>query len=170
MPARPQHPTDVVHADTTPLLAVARALISEYGTSIADVAACSLEHQGFGNELASLPGPYAPPRGRLLLALHNNEPVGCIALRPLDSLGPHVCEMKRLYVRPAHRAAGLGRSLVSRLFTEARAIGYTLMKLDTDTHDKFAAAIALYRSVGFTQCPRYNDDPDPRTLWFERPL
>ena len=153
-----------------PNLELARSLISEYGASIADIAACSLEHQNFNQELATLPGPYAPPRGRLLLALHNTDPAGCIALRPLDALGPNVCEMKRLYVRPDFRKTGLGRVLVNRLLDEARSMGYALMKLDTDTNEKFAAAIALYRSVGFRECERYNADPDPKTLWFERAL
>jgi len=151
-------------------IALARSLIAEYGHSIADVAACSLEHQNFNRELETLPGAYAPPRGRLLLAFHNSEPAGCIALRPLDALGPHVCEMKRLYVRPAFRNSGLGRLLVTRLLDEACAAGYTLMKLDTDTDAKFASAIALYRALGFIECPRYNADPDPKTMWFERAL
>lgn len=167
----PESTSDIIKLATEdPYLSLARVLISEYGTSIADVAACSLEHQGFEYELKSLPGLYAPPRGRLLLALHDNEPAGCIALRPLPSLGEHVCEMKRLYVRPSARGTGLGRLLVQRLLQEARETGYTLMKLDTDTAPKFAAAIKLYRSLGFTECERYNDDPDPKTLWFERRL
>ena len=160
-------PAQILSITSGPNLELVRSLISEYGTSIADVAACSLEHQRFDLELATLPGPYAPPRGRLLLALIDNQPAGCIALRPLDALGPHICEMKRLYVPPARRGTGLGRQLVERLMHEAREIGYTLMKLDTDTDPKFAAAIALYRDMGFTECDRYNADPDPKTLWFE---
>ncbi|MBX3375848.1 MAG: GNAT family N-acetyltransferase [Phycisphaeraceae bacterium] len=161
---------EIISVTADPHLSLARSLIAEYGQSIADVAACSLEHQNFNHELATLPGPYAPPRGRLLLALINDLPAGCIALRPLDALGPQVCEMKRLYVRPAFRGTGLGRQLVNRLLDEARSLGYRLMKLDTDTDAKFTAAIALYRSLGFTECERYNADPDPKTLWFERTL
>jgi GNAT superfamily N-acetyltransferase len=78
--------------------------------------------------------------------------------------------MKRMYVRPAYRGLKLGRMLAERLIDEARAAGYTLMKLDTDTAPKFAAAIALYRSLGFVECERYNADPDPKTLWFEKRL
>ncbi len=153
--------TDVKHA---------AELILEYGRSIADVAACSLEHQNFDAEVAALPGKYAPPRGTLLLARVAGDLAGCIALRPLDELGPTVCEMKRMYVRPAFRGTGVGRVLAERLIAEARRIGYQVMKLDTDTHPKFAAAIGLYRSLGFVECQRYNDDPDPRTLWFELKL
>lgn len=147
------------------------ALIREYGDSIAQVAACSLEHQGFEGELRDLPGKYAPSRGgRLLIALAEDQPAGCIALRALPDLGPDVCEMKRMYVRPAFRGMGLGRRLVARLIEEARSAGYTVMKLDTDTAPEFAAAIGLYRSLGFVECDRYNADPDPKTMWFEKRL
>ena len=160
----------IIEAEKGDSLAKAAQLIREYGESIADVAACSLEHQRFDEEVASLPGKFAGPRGKLLIAEVEGTEAGCIALRPLDELGPRVCEMKRMYVRAEYRGMGIGRLLVQRLLDEARAAGYEVMKLDTDTHEKFAAAIALYRSVGFTQCSRYNDDPDPRTLWFERLL
>ena len=161
----------ILVAESGQVLALALALIREYGASIADVAACSLEHQNFDDELASLPGRYAPARrGRLLLAMIDDQPAGCIALRALPELGLHVCEMKRMYVRPSYRGHHLGRLLAERLIAEARTLGYTLMKLDTDTAPKFAAAIALYRSLGFTECERYNADPDPKTLWFEKQL
>ena len=94
--------------------------------------------------------------------------IGCIALRPLDNLGPEVCELKRMYVRPAHRGTGLGRLLCQAVIDRARAAGYTVMKLDTDA--TFAAAIGLYRSMGFVECERYNDDPMEDTLWFEKKL
>lgn len=150
---------------------LARELIREYGVSIADVAACSLEHQRFDEELASLPGRYDPAMGgRLLLAVVDGQPAGCIALRALPELGPRVCEMKRMYVRPRFRGRHLGRLLAERLLEEARTAGYATMKLDTDTAPKFAAAIALYRSLGFVECERYNADPDPKTLWFEKRL
>lgn len=152
-------------------LAGFRALAAEYGESIADVAACSLEHQGFGQELRDLPGRYARARGGcMFIAFAGDRPAGCIALRALPELGPGVCEMKRMYVKPAYRGLKIGRMLAERLIDEARSMGYTLMKLDTDTAPKFAAAIALYRSLGFVECGRYNADPDPRTLWFEKRL
>jgi GNAT superfamily N-acetyltransferase len=160
----------IIDASRGPELEQCRDLIREYGQSIADVAACSLEHQRFDEELAGLPGRYAPPRGRLLMAMADGQPAGCIAMRPLDKVGIGVCEMKRLYVRPTVRGGGLGRLLVERLLDEARREGYRVMKLDTDTHPKFHAAIALYRGVGFVECERYNADPDPKTLWFERRL
>lgn len=161
---------EVVDAHAPPHLHAVRHLIGEYGASIADVAACSLEHQRFDEELANLPGRFGPPRGRLLLALVNGQPAGCIALRALAELGEATCEMKRMYTRPDFRGRGVGRALAERLIAGARAAGYTLMKLDTDTAPEFACAISLYRSLGFVECARYNADPDPRTLWFEKRL
>ena len=172
----------IVHAHAAPLLESARRLFAEYAASIARVAACSLEHQGFDAELATLPGLYAPPTGCMLLAIHSSAPdspalyteppdhtiLGCIALRPLPKLGPAVCEMKRMYVRPAARRLGLGIALGDRLIAEARAAGYKLMKLDTS--DTMLPAIALYRSLGFVECPRYNDDPMTDTVWLDKPL
>lgn len=161
----------IVDATGVRYLGPGRELIREYGLSIADVAACSLEHQGFEDELRDLPGRYDPSRGgRMFIATVDDQPAGCIALRALPELGPGVCEMKRMYVKPAYRGLKIGRMLAERLIDEARAMGYTVMKLDTDTAPKFAAAIALYRSLGFVECERYNADPDPKTLWFEKRL
>ena len=177
MPRTPQ-PASILHAESGPLLTAARELFAEYAASIASVAACSLQHQRFDAELAALPGLYAPPRGCILIAQpppapHAQSPVpsgpaGCIALRPLTALGPAVCELKRMYVRPAFRGTGLGRVLGERVVAFAKAAGYSAMKLDTST--SMTAAIGLYRSLGFVECPRYNDDPMGDTLWFELKL
>jgi putative acetyltransferase len=171
----PDPAAQLVHAHTPDWLPVARAIFAEYAASIAEVAGCSLQHQGIDAELASLPGLYAPPRGCMLLAVgdHPQAPadarvLGCIALRPLPALGSDVCEMKRMYVRPAHRGQGLGLLLGRAVIQHARDAGYRVMKLDTS--DTMHAAIALYRCLGFQPCPRYNDDPMTDTLWFDLAL
>ena len=172
-PTYPHSVFQILPAHAPPLLDHARELIAEYGRSIVDVAGASLRHQRFEEELANLPGQFAPPRGRLLIAVPDGprstpaHPAGCIALRPLPTLGRAVCEMKRMYVRPEARGRGLGRALAAQLIQDARNAGYTLMKLDSDTDPRFDAACALYRRLGFANCPNYNADPDPRTIWME---
>jgi ribosomal protein S18 acetylase RimI-like enzyme len=114
----------------------------------------SLCFQGFEAELASLPGDYAPPLGRLYLALAGGKPAACVALRPLFHRD---AEMKRLYVRPAYRGAGLGRMLATRVIEEARTLGYEVLKLDT--LPAMRAAQGLYAGLGFVETARYNDNP-----------
>jgi GNAT superfamily N-acetyltransferase len=114
----------------------------------------SLCFQGFDRELAVLPGDYAPPRGRLILALAGDRPAGCVALRPLFHRD---AEMKRLYVRAVHRGSGLGRVLADRIIAEARALGYETLKLDT--LPQMHAAQRLYEKLGFRDTAPYNDNP-----------
>ncbi len=138
-----------------------RTLFREYAASLP----IDLGYQGFAAELAMLPGPYAPPRGRLLLAQVNGEAAGCVALRPLTE---SICEMKRLYVRPPFRQLGLGRRLVSRILSEAATIGYTVMRLDTLA--SMQPAIRLYESFGFRRCAPYYATPIAETVFMERML
>ncbi len=136
-------------------IAHARALFQEYAAWLN----VDLGFQGFDEELATLPGKYAPPRGRLFLA--GEDPVGCIALRPLDEAG--IGEVKRLYVRPVARATGLGRTLVETLLSHARAIGYRELRLDTA--DWMRDALRLYARLGFTECSPYYHNPLPGAVY-----
>jgi ribosomal protein S18 acetylase RimI-like enzyme len=140
----------LVPACTAAEVAACRELFSEYQRGLG----VSLCFQGFGAELAGLPGDYAPPRGRLVLALVNGRPAGCAALRPLFHRD---AEMKRLYVRPTHRASGLGRMLALHIIGEARAIGYETLKLDT--LPQMIAAQRMYEKLGFRDTAPYNDNP-----------
>jgi GNAT superfamily N-acetyltransferase len=133
-----------------PAVEACHALFVEYEKSLG----VSLCFQGFEHELATLPGAYARPRGRLLLARIAGEPAGCVALRPL---GERDAEMKRLYVRPDVRGMGLGRMLAECVIDEARALGYLTVKLDT--LPGMAQAQYLYRDLGFVDCAPYNDNP-----------
>lgn len=136
-----------------------RAIFLEYGSSLG----FSLCFQSFDEELKTLPGAYGPPGGKLLLARHGGHAAGCIALRKLDA---GICEMKRLYVRPAARGIGLGRLLVERLISEARALGYERMRLDT-IESAMRDAVALYRRVGFKEIAPYSNVPLESALWME---
>lgn len=127
-----------------------RELFREYQEGLG----VSLCFQGFERELERLPGDYARPRGRLLLARIAGEPAGCVALRGLEGGDG---EMKRLYVRPAYRGMGIGRMLAECVIDEARALGYRALKLDT--LPAMGEAQALYRELGFVDTEPYNDNP-----------
>ncbi len=122
--------------------------------------------QGFEAEVANLPGKYAKPDGRLLLASVDNAIAGCIALRKLEE---NTCEMKRLYLRDEFRGAGLGVKLIEKVIEEARLIGYQKMRLDT-LPGKMAQAVKIYESHGFRQVPAYYQNPYDETLYLELDL
>lgn len=156
-------PGELIAAVATPLeVAQARALFEEYAAQLG----VSLCFQDFERELATLPGAYAAPRGRLLLAGAANEAFGCIALRPLvDSGAPAavVGEVKRLYVQPARRAEGWGGRLARAVIREARAIGYRELKLDT--LEWMTDARRLYARLGFGECAPYYHNPLPGVVY-----
>jgi len=140
-------------------IASIRGLFLEYAQSLG----FSLCFQSFDQELASLPGDYAPPEGRLLLAMRDGQSVGCVALHKLDS---EVCEMKRLYVRPQFRGKGLGKELAERVIIEAREIGYKKLRLDT-VEPVMRTAIAMYRQLGFREIAPYRANPIEGALYME---
>jgi putative acetyltransferase len=116
--------------------------------------------EGFEEELASLPGEYGPPKGRLLLASYDGKPAGCVALRELDA---HTCEMKRMFVYPHFQGNGIDRILTKRIIEEAKMIGYTSMRLDTSIRQQEAQT--LYHSLGFERTTPYYELRDRLKHW-----
>ncbi|MGH3064391.1 MAG: GNAT family N-acetyltransferase [Gaiellaceae bacterium] len=148
----------IVDGHTEHRLPAVRQLFAEYAASLE----VDLSFQDFDSELEELPGDYAPPGGRLLLALEGDDAAGCVALRPYE---PGVCEMKRLYVRPAFQGTGLGRRLAEAIVGAGREAGYESMRLDT--LPSMTAARGLYRSLGFAEIDAYRPNPVHGTAYFE---
>ena len=148
MPIRLAHAEDLTEVSE---------IFREYAAWVGD-AIC---FQSFEQELAGLPGRYAEPEGRLLLAIVGDQLAGCVALRKSE---PNFGEMKRLYVRPAFRGTGLGRELVERVVEEARTAGYASLRLDT--LPRMERAIRMYRELGFREIPPYGDNP-PEAICFK---
>jgi ribosomal protein S18 acetylase RimI-like enzyme len=153
---------ELVQAASPEQIEQARALFLEYAESLS----FSLCFQSFDEELKNLPGAYAPPSGRLLLANCEGQLAGCIALRLLE---PKICEMKRLYVGPAYRGKGVGRMLVDGIIAQARCIGYERMRLDSVAAE-MQDAIALYRRRGFREIAPYRTNPMAGVIYLELAL
>jgi putative acetyltransferase len=151
----------IVEAQSAEQIAIVRELFLEYARSL-DFNLC---FQSFDEELTRLPGEYAPPDGRLFLAVAEGRVAGCIALR---KLADGECEMKRLWVRPGFRGLRIGRLLAEKVIDEARRIGYAKMKLDTVP--SMAEAIALYKSLGFVAITPYRHNPIPGAIYMEKEL
>lgn len=151
----------IVEVETGDELEEARTIFQEY----ADTLGSDICLQNFTTELATLPGGYARPEGRLLLAMVEDQVAGCAALRSLDV---ETAEMKRVYVRPAFRGLGLGRMLAESILDESRAAGYRRIRLDT--LPSMVPARQLYRELGFHEIAPYGDNPDPGTVYLELEL
>jgi len=152
----------VRQADFPALIEQARTLFLEYAKSLN----FDLCFQNFDKELAGLPGDYAPPGGRLLIAEYDGKLAGCVASH---KFADNICEMKRLYLRLAFRGLGLGRKLTERVIEEARAIGYQHMRLDT-VEPAMKDAVALYGKLGFKTIAPYRVNPMPGTVYLELEL
>jgi putative acetyltransferase len=148
----------IVRAETAEQLGWARRLIEEYVASLP----VDVSYERVPEECARLPGEYAPPQGDLLLAMEGGLPVGCVALRPMDR---ETCEMKRVYLRPAWRGRGIGRTLAESIVGSARRIGYRRIRLDTIPSLK--PAIGLYRSMGFRVIAPYRAIPTACAFFME---
>ena len=152
----------IVQTHNDEMIGEARALFREYETWLG----MDLCFQNFEQEVAELPGKYAPPAGRLYLAYVDDRLAGCVAMRPL---GDGICEMKRLFVRDGFRGARIGVSLIERLIEDARAEGYERMRLDTFP-PKMGKAVSLYEAHGFRPIPPYYDNPHEGVLFMELEL
>ncbi len=157
---------DAIHIEPVtqaPYLDQIKLLFAEYVDSLP----FPLTFQDFQTEMTELPGRYGPPEGCILAAIDSQveaskSVIGCIALKKLS---PGICEMKRLFIRPAYRGMALGRRLSEALLAQARLLGYQRMRLDTIA--TMQAAVQLYRSLGFTEIPPYYDNPIPDALFLE---
>ena len=154
--------TRILQAETSEDIASARTLFREYEAWLG----MSLCFQDFEEEVANLPGKYVPPEGRLYLAYVDNQLAGCIALRKLED---GICEMKRLFLRENARGHGLGNQLIEKLVDDARAFGYSKMRLDTFP-PKMGKAVSLYEALGFSPIPPYYDNPNEGVLFMELTL
>ena len=152
----------LVQTESAAQVAQARELFLEYAQSLG----MNLCFQNFEHELADLPGSYAPPDGRLLLAEYERQLAGCVALHRWEA---DICEMKRLYLRPAFRGKGLGRVLAETIIAEARGIGYQRMRLDT-IEPIMKEAVEMYRRLGFREIAAYRANPIVGAMYMELQL
>jgi GNAT superfamily N-acetyltransferase len=152
----------LVQAESAAQVAQARELFLEYAQSLG----MNLCFQNFEQELADLPGSYAPPDGRLLLAEYERQLAGCVALPRWEA---DICEMKRLYLRPVFRGKGLGRLLAETIIAEARRIGYQRMRLDT-IEPIMKEAVEMYRKLGFREIAAYRANPIVGAMYMELQL
>ena len=151
-----------MQAESAAHVAQARELFQEYAQSLG----VNLCFQNFEQELAGLPGHYAPPGGRLLLAEYDGQLAGCVALHKWED---GVCEMKRLYLRPSFRGKGLGRAMAETIVVEARSIGYQRMRLDT-IEPLMKDAVEMYRKLGFREIAPYRPNPIAGAMYMELQL
>ena len=148
----------IIHSHMPEQVGKVRSLFDQYAISVGS----NLGFQNFDDELINLPGDYTPPSGALLMAVERSVSIGCVAMRPMDR---SICEMKRLFVKPARRRKGVGRQLVEGIVDEAKKAGYQSMRLDATP--SMREAIGLCQSVGFLEIEPTCWNPIPGVLYFE---
>jgi putative acetyltransferase len=153
---------EVIEAVSSSEIEAVKSLFLEYQKWL-NVSLC---FQDFETELATLPGKYAPPEGKLYLVKYGDNYIGCIGLR---KIAEGISEMKRLYIKPEHQGHGLGKKLVELLIKDAKEIGYKSMRLDT-IKEKMPNAVDIYEKHGFKKIEKYYDNPNPHTLFMELKL
>lgn len=152
---------EIYRANNSKYITYIQALFLQY----AEALNIDLSFQNFEDELKALPGKYSEPEGALLIALEDNEPLGCIALRKIDE---ETCEMKRLFVKPEYRNMRLGKRLVEEIIKEGKQIGYKSIKLDT--LKSMESAVKLYKSFGFKETESYIYNPIKDAIYMELKL
>lgn len=145
----------IIQVQTDSELQQVKQLFREYYVFLANEHGLDISYQGIEDELANLPGKFAPPRGRLIMAITSEQSMGCAALRPIDR---KVCELKRMFVSPQFRGQGVGKALARELIKDAQTIGYECMRLDTG--NSLIAAIRLYESLSFQHIEPYGEVPE----------
>jgi ribosomal protein S18 acetylase RimI-like enzyme len=148
----------ILNVQSADQIEMIRTLFLEYAQSL-DFNLC---FQSFDEELASLPGKYAEPEGKLLIAIVDDQPAGCIAMRKLDN---ETCEMKRLWVQPPFRGRGIGEALVRSVMALAKP-NYKKMRLDT-VASSMASAVKLYKALGFHEIKPYTHNPVTGAMFME---
>ncbi len=151
----------IILATTSEDYAQAKGLFEAYQNFLG----IDLSFQGFAAEVNSLSTIYGPPRGALLLARVQMDPVGCVGLR---DLGDDIAEMKRMYVLPLFQGQGIGKALTIRFMAAAKLLGYDAIRLDTIP--RLETAVGLYRRMGFREIEAYRHNPDPTALFLELKL
>jgi GNAT superfamily N-acetyltransferase len=153
---------EIIAVNNDELIAETKLLFREYEKWL-NVSLC---FQGFEEEVATLPGKYTPPDGRLYIVKSNETYLGCIGLRKIEE---GICEMKRLYLKSEVRGKGIGNALIAKIIQDAKIIGYKKMRLDT-IKEKMPKAVEIYTKYGFVEIKPYYHNPNPHTLFMELDL
>ncbi len=155
---------EITEAYSAEKIEMIRELFTEY-VSFLNV---DLDFQGFNSELKNLPGRYAPPEGALFIAMENDYPTGCCALKKITVNNEICCEMKRLYVRPDARGNGTGKKLALIVIEKAVKLGYKTMYLDT--LERLETAVRMYSTMGFEKTEPYYSNPIPDAVYWKLDL